>query len=211
VPTAPVYPISKWVNDETDLLKDVSTKKNFPESTRQTIASAHTSVVTKLRECTSNQASSVMTLTMVKSGGGIDEWGDAQANSLGYLVHALSIAAATYDTLQMEHGNGHLVFETDEGPIQFTVISGDSHELCLSHWQASSTPPRHRAVLVSRDNDNSTWVPDFGSITNTPSADLEITAPQANFAQVSYIDVLDAARSATTVAELKEKVHALVK
>jgi hypothetical protein len=91
--------------------------------------------------------------------------------------------------------------------MEVIAVLGASHEDCDKHVRECLPGHKGKLVLVSRDEDNTSWDPRLRSIYDQvpeePSEDAKITQPTSAIVRLGYSDLLDAYRSAANEAALK--------
>ena len=96
--------------------------------------------------------------------------------------------------------------------MEVIAVLGASHEDCDRHVLDRLPEHKGKLVLVSRDEDNTSWDPRLRSIydqvPDEPSEESKITQPTSAVVRLGYSDLLEAYRSAANEAALKEALDA---
>ena len=94
------------------------------------------------------------------------------------------------------------------------VILGDTHISCLEHYNGFLPNGGRPVLLVSRDADNTKWLPRFGIYTDVESErrtkDRTFTDPGGTPLHLSYSDLLTIFVESTTRHEAQEEFNARI-
>lgn len=141
-----------------------------------------------------------------------DEWKVGECDAVKHLLHTFSILdVAQYPATF--HGNGaQATIMKGETSLEVIAVLGASHEDCDKHVLNCLPAHKGQLVVISRDEDNTSWDPRFKSIydqvPDEPSTEANFTQPTSAIIRVGFHDVLDAYRNAANQAELKEALDA---
>ena len=215
-PRAPggiVPAVVKWVNDELDAPeKSLATK--YPQLPLTAAAgAAHQRAVSSLRRLKADALNTTVNFASTTACRGTpDDWKDAEGHAVKHLLHTFSILdVAQYPPTF--HGNGaQATIVKGEARLEVVAVLGVSHEECDKHVLSRMPAHRGQLVIVSRDEDNTSWDPRMRSIydqvPDEPSTEAKFTQPTSAIIRVGYREVLDAYRQAANEAALTEALDA---
>jgi hypothetical protein len=111
------------------------------------------------------------------------------------------------------HGEGaQATILSGESSMEVIAVLGASHEDCDKHVLDRLPEHKRKLVLVSRDEDNTSWDARlrsiFDQVPNDPSEESKITEPTSSIVRLGYSDLLDAYRSAANEDALKDALNA---
>jgi hypothetical protein len=96
--------------------------------------------------------------------------------------------------------------------MEVIAVLGASHEDCDKHVLDRLPEHKRKLVLVSRDEDNTSWDARlrsiFDQVPTDPSEESKITEPTSSIVRLGYSDLLDAYRSAANEDALKDALNA---
>lgn len=214
-PNSIVPAVVKWVNDELDE-SSKSLANNYTDRPLTAAADAsHQRSVSELRKLEAVALQSTMnfaSVTAYKHNRTPDEWKEGEGQAVKHLLHTFSI----FDVAQYPvtfHGNGaQATILKDENSLEVIAVLGARHEECDKHVQDCLPEHKGQLVIVSRDEDNTSWDPRFRSIfdqvPDEPSAEAKFTQPTSAIIRVGYYDMLDAYRNAANEVQLKAALDA---
>ncbi|NUA30542.1 hypothetical protein [Cupriavidus basilensis] len=212
-PGGAVPAVIKWMNDELDEPSKSLALKYAHLPLTAAASAAHQRAVRELRTLKPdalNNTVNFASLTACK--GTPDEWSTGEGLSVKHLLQTFSI----FDVAQYPasfHGIGaHATIMKGEASLEVIAVMGASHEDCDRHVLDRLPAHRGQLVVVSRDEDNTSWDSRFKSIydqvPDEPSTEAKFTQPTSAIIRVGYHDVLDAYRNAANEVELKEALDA---
>ena len=217
-PGGTVPAVVKWVNDELDDPSKslASTHKNAPLSS--VAIGAHIKTVDELRnlqdkglDVTIRVATARFEASKAKNRSP-DEWDAGEGQALKHVLHTFSIlGVAQYPSTF--HGRGaQATVMTDDSSIEVIAIRGASHEDCDKHVLARLPDHKSRLLLISRDEENTSWDARlqriFDQVPAEFSAESKFTEPTSAIMRLGYRDLMEAYRSAANEAELREALDA---
>jgi hypothetical protein len=212
-PSGLVPAVVKWINDELDD-SGTSLQTKYPNLPLATAAgAAHQRSVDALRWLPPDALSKTVSIATPGTGSAPDKWRSNQSQAVKHVLHSFSILdVAQYATTF--HGNGaHATIMKADSSVEVVAVIGRSHEDCDKH--ALGLLPYHRGqlLLVSRDEDNTSWDPRMRTIfaqAAEPTKELNITDPTSAVVRVGYHDFLKAYQYAANEAELREALDAAI-
>lgn len=212
-PGAAVPAVVKWINDELDDPSKSLAAKHTNLPLAAVAGAAHQRAVVQLRTLKAEGLGNTVnfaSLTARKSTP--DEWKSGEGVAVQHLLHTFSILdLAQYPATF--HGNGaQATIMKDEISLEVIAVIGGSHEDCDKHVLDCLPAHKGQLVVVSRDEDNTSWDPRFKSIFDQDhdkaSNEAKFTQPTSAIIRIGYRDLLDAYRNATNENELKEALDA---
>lgn len=212
-PRGAVPAVVKWVNDELDEPSKSLATKYTHLPLRAMAGAAHQRAVSELRTLKAEALGNTVnfaSLTARKSTP--DEWKGGEGLAVQHLLHTFSILEAAQYPATF-HGNGaQATIMKDEISLEVIAVMGGSHEDCDKHVLDCLPAHKGQLVVVSRDDDNTSWDPRFKSIfdqgQDETSNEAKFTQPTSAIIRIGYCDLLDAYRNAANENELKEALDA---
>jgi hypothetical protein len=212
-PGGAVPAVVKWMNDELDEPSKSLATKYMHLPLTDAAGGAHQRTVSELRTMKADALGSTVnfaSLTACKATP--DEWKDGEVYALKHLLHTFSILDMAQYPAKF-HGNGAQATIAKDGiSLEVIAVIGTSHEDCDKHVLNCLPAHKGQLIVVSRDEDNTSWDPRFKSIydqvPDEPSTEAKFTQPTSAIIRVGYHDVLDAYRNAANHADLKEALDA---
>lgn len=215
-PRAPggvVPAVVKWVNDELDdPTKSLATKYQ-DAALNPAVGAAHTQTVADLRVLEwKGLDETVRFASLTASKRSHDEWAFGEGQALKHLLHTFSIfSVAQYPPTFHGKGAQATILKGDSS-LEVIAVLGASHEDCDRHVLERLPEHKGKLVLVSRDEDNTSWDPRLRSIydqvSDDPSEEAKITQPTSAVVRLGYRDLLEAYRSAANETDLKDALDA---
>ncbi len=212
-PNGLVPAVVKWVNDELDD-SEKSLETHYPQLPLASAAGvAHQRSVNALRLLPAAALSKTILVASPGTNSVPDHWRDTQSQAVKHVLHTFSILeAAQYPA--MFHGNGAqaTIMKGDLG-VEVVAVIGRRHEECDMHVIGQLPEHRGQLLLVSRDEDNTSWDPRMRTIFDQaaePTKELNITDPTSAVIRVGYQDVLKAYRDAVNQSALREAIDAAI-
>ena len=217
-PGGTVPAVVKWVNDELD---DPSMSLAFTHehaALRAVASGAHVKTVDELRNLQDKGLDATVRIATARAEDkkpkkrSPDDWDAGEGLALKHVLHTFSILdVAQYPSTF--HGRGaHATVLTGESSIDVIAIRGASHEDCDKHVLARLPHHTGRLLLVSRDEENTSWDARFqriyDQVPDEPSPESKFTEPTSAIMRLGYRDVMDAYRGAANEAELREALDA---
>lgn len=203
----------KWVNDELDD-PDKSLAVRFPNwALAGAVGAAHQKSIDVLRCLPSEALSRTMLVASPGAKACADEWGQKQANAVKHVLNTFSILdVALYPT--QFHGQGsHATILRDDIGIEVVAVSGRSHEECNEHIAYQALLHRGPLLVVSRDDENTSWNPRFGRFLDQSAEkkqEVNITDPRSAVIQIGFQDFLKAYQEAANEAALREAIDVAI-
>lgn len=212
-PGGTVAAVVKWVNDELDDPSKSLATKYADAPLSAAVGASHARTVVELRKLKDKELSATVNFASLSVGKRTpDEWNVGEGQAMKHVLHTFSILDLAQYPLTF-HGKGAQA-TVIRGDLSMEVIAvlGASHEECDKHVMESLPEHKGQLVLVSRDEDNTSWDARFRTIydqvPDDPSAEAKFTQPTSAIVRLGYRDVLDAYRSATNEGELREVIDA---
>lgn len=212
-PGGAVPAVVKWMNDELDEPSKSLAAKYIHLPLAAVAGAAHQRAVGELRTLKAEALDNTVNFASVTARRRTpDEWKVGEGLALQHLLHTFSILdAAQYPAAF--HGNGaHATIMKNEISLEVIAVMGVSHEDCDKHVLNSLPVHKGQLVVVSRDEDNTSWDPRFKSIfdqdQDEASSEAKFTQPTSAIIRIGYCDLLDAYRKAANENELKEALDA---
>lgn len=212
-PSGIVPAVVKWVNDELDDA-DKSLQVKYPNlPLANAVGVAHQRSVKALRWLPSDALSKTVLIATPGAGSAPDKWKSTQSQAIKHVLHSFSILEVAQYSATF-HGKGaQATIIKGDASVEVVCVIGRSHEECDRH--ALSLLPDHRGqlLLVSRDDDNTSWNPRMRTLfdqATEPTAELNFTDPTSAVIRLSYHDVLAAYQGAFNEAELREAIDAAI-
>lgn len=212
-PSGLVPAIVKWVNDELD-----DTEKSLESSypllpLAVNAAQAHQRSVSALRMLSPAELSKTMLVASPGAGNLPDHWRNAQTQAVKHVLRTFSILeTAQYPATFHGSGSQATIMNGDIG-IEVVAVIGRSHEECDGHVLGQLLGHRGQLLLVSRDEENTSWDPRMRTLFDQaaePTKELNITDPSSAVIRIGYHDLLKAYREAATQAALREVIDAAI-
>lgn len=217
-PGGTVPAVVKWVNDELDDTSKslASTHEHAP--LRATAGGAHVKTVEELRNLQDKGLDATVRIATARADGkkekkrSPDDWDTGEGLALKHVLHTFSILnVAQYSSTF--HGRGaQATVLTGDSTMDVIAIRGPSHEDCDKHVLARLPHHTGRLLLVSRDEENTSWDARFqrifDQVPSDASPESKFTEPTSAIVRLGYRDVMDAYRSAANEAELREALDA---
>lgn len=206
----------KWINDELD-------SAAIPSGADQTnlaqqVHAAHELIVTSLRSMPSQPASQAIKLAAADApkaqdassnsseDRNPDDWDSVESDALKHLVQSLDILKVGLPALTLGDVPPHATFMIQERIVDVFIIRGCTHQACFEHYKGFPRSTQRRALLVSRDEENTPWIPRFGIFLEPPIPGLDqepkFTDPMIASVQIGYQDLLAVLRRAATPADI---------
>ena len=212
-PGGSVAAIVKWANDELDdPSKSIATK--YADAPLAALAGAsHARTVVELRKLKHKNLDAAMKFASLSASKRIpDEWNTAEVEAIKHVLHTFSILDLAQYPLTF-HGNGaQATIIRGASSMEVIAVRGVSHEECDKHVRDCLPEYRGQLVLVSRDEDNTSWDQRlrsiFDQVPDAHSEESKFTQPTSAIVRLGYCDVLDAYRNAANEGELKEALDA---
>jgi hypothetical protein len=101
----------------------------------------------------------------------------------------------------------------DDLAVEVVAVIGRSHEECDRHVLDQLPEHRGQLLLISRDEDNTSWNPRMRTIFDQaaePTKELNFTDPRSAVIRLGYQDVLRAFQEATNKLALREAIDAAI-
>lgn len=212
-PSGLVPAVVKWVNDELDdPQKSLQMKyPNLPLA--GAAATAHLRAVNALRWLPPDALNKAVLIATPAARSVPDKWRNTQSQAIKHVLHSFSILdVAKYSTTF--HGNGaQATIIKGDASVEVVAVIGQSHEECDKH--AMDLLPDHRGqlLLVSRDEDNTSWNPRMRTLFDQaaePTKELNFTDPTSAIIRVGYHDFLQAYQGSANETELRKALDAAI-
>ncbi|WP_198082821.1 hypothetical protein [Variovorax sp. E3] len=203
----------KWVNDELDdPQKSLAVK--FPTwPLAGAVGIAHQRSVDVLRWLPSPALSRAILIASPGTKACADEWEKKQGNAVKHVLNTFSILdVAQYPTQFHALGPHASIFRGDIG-IEVVAVSGRSHEECNEHIASQALVHRGQLLVVSRDEENTSWNPRFGRFLDQGAekkSEVNITDPRSAVIQIGFQDFLRAYQEAANEAALRGAIDAAI-
>lgn len=212
-PSGLVPAVVKWVNDELDDTgKSLQVKyPNLPLAAAA--GAAHQRSVNALRWLPPDALSKTVLIASPETVSAPDRWRVIQSQAVKHVLHSFAILEAAQYSATF-HGNGaQATIMKGDTSVEVVAVIGRSHEDCDRH--ALNLLPDHRGqlLLVSRDEDNTTWDPRMRTLSDQasePTKELNFTDPTSAVIRVAYHDVLKAFHDSANEAELRKALDAAI-
>lgn len=212
-PSGLVPAVVKWVNDELD---DTGKSLQAPyPNLPLTVAAgaAHERSVHALRWLPSNALSKTVLIATPGTGSVPDKWRSTQSHAVEHVLHTFSILETAQYSATF-HGNGaQATIMKGDTSVEVVAVIGRSHEECDKHVLGLLPDHRGQLLLVSRDEDNTSWDPRMRTLFDQvaePTKEVNFTDPASAVIRVGYRDVLKAYRDAANEAELRDALDAAI-
>lgn len=212
-PGGTVAAVVKWANDELDDPSKSIATHHSNALLRSLVGVSHARTVAELRKLEHKNIDATIKYASLTAGKRTpDEWGSGEAQAMTHILHTFSILdLAKYQVTF--HGKGaQATVKREVSSIEVIAVRGVSHEECDKHIRECLPEHRGQLVLISRDDDNTSWDFRFRSIfdqvPDDPSEDSKITQPTSAIVRLGYSDVLKAYQNAANEFELKEALDA---
>lgn len=212
-PRGAVPAVVKWMNDELDEPSKSLAARYMNLPLTALAGAAHQRAVGELRTLKAEALDNTVkfaSLTATKKTP--DEWKGGECLAVQHLLHTFSI----FDVAQYPaafHGNGsQATIVKDEISLEVIAVMGGSHEDSDKHVLDCLPAHKGQLVVVSRDEDNTSWDPRLKSIFDQDHdeapGEAKFTQPTSGIIRIGYRDLLDAYRNAANENELKEALDA---
>lgn len=201
---------TKWLHDVLDEDRSLATMHPaYPLAVASVVPSAATTDA--LRTLESKAAEHSVRVACVAPSATPDGWDAKESNAVEHMQQTLSLLRlAGHDC----HIHGQLAHATVQGdkPFDLVAVRGQTHSQSDKHVEMASVRSRLPLVIVSRDEYNTVWGRDEMTILDTSSStdEVDITDPRSATRRIGYQTLLDAFRTAGTVAKLSEDIHAVL-
>lgn len=212
-PSGLVPAVVKWVNDQLDDPAK-SLQVPYPDLPLADIAGdAHKRSVNALRWLPWSALDRTILIATPGTGSAPDKWKSTQSHAVKHVLHTFSILEAAQYSATF-HGKGaQATIMKGESSVEVVAVIGGSHEACDKHVLNLLPDHRGQLLLVSRDEDNTSWNPRmrtlFDQVTE-PTKELNFTDPTSAVIRVGYQDVLKAYLDAANENELREALDAAI-
>lgn len=215
-PRAPgglVPAIVKWANDELDdKQKSLGTRyPNLPLA--GSAGAAHQRAVDVLRWLPSEALRTTVLVASPGAAEASDQWRNAQSEAVKHVLRTFSILEVAQYPATF-HGKGTQASITKgEASLEVVAVCGRSHEECDKHVLGRLPDHRGQLLLVSRDEENTSWDPRMRTLfdqATEPTKEIDITNPNSAVIRVGYQDFLKAYQGAANQLTLKEAIDAAI-
>ncbi|MDY7573083.1 hypothetical protein [Actimicrobium sp. CCI2.3] len=212
-PSGLVSPVVKWVNDQLDD-SNKSLQIKYPDSPLAAAAGvAHRRSVYALRWLPPDALSKTVLIATPEIGGAPDKWRNTQSKAIKHVLHSFSILEVAQYSVTF-HGNGaQATIMKGDASIEVVAVVGGSHEECDRHVSGLLPDHRGQLLLVSRDEDNTSWNPRMRTLFDQvaePTKELNFTDPTSAVIRVGYRDVLNGYHDSVNEAELRKALDAAI-
>ncbi|MES3021728.1 MAG: hypothetical protein V4857_09120 [Pseudomonadota bacterium] len=212
-PAGVVPAVVKWVNDELDDSKK-SLQVKYPDLPLADAAgAAHQKSVTALRWLPSDALSKTVSLATPETGRVPDKWRSVQSQAVKHVLHSFSILEVAQYSATF-HGKGaQATIMKGDASVEVVAVLGKTHEECDKHTLDMLPDHRGQLLVVSRDEDNTSWNPRMRTLFDQAAEktdELNFTDPTSAVIRLSYHDVLKAYRDAANEAELRNAIDAAI-
>ncbi|OXC87836.1 hypothetical protein BMR85_028255 [Achromobacter sp. KAs 3-5] len=139
-----------------------------------------------------------------------DSWETKQGNAVKHVLNTFSILDAAQFQPQLHSSTSHATIHKDEIGIDVVAVLARSHEECDKHVMDLALNRRGPLLIVSRDDENTTWNSAFGSFLTRGeerNAEFDITDPRSAVIHLGFQDLLNAVRGAADQATLRELIN----
>jgi hypothetical protein len=218
-PAAAVPASIKWLNDELD---DIPSLSHFYQTVALSaqVDNAHLLTVCALRGISAQSVGHAIKLAAAHGSSienkdkwkNADEWSATESEALRHLVHTLDIVGVGFPSPTVGADPAHATVMINNKTIDLIAISGASHQVCIEHSKTILTSPQRQVLLISRDQDNTTWSQKLGSFLQpvTPKLGQErnITDPASGSLHLGYQNLLEIFRRSATPADVVGGINA---
>ena len=211
-PSAPVPASIKWLNDELDGIRKLSSA--YPTvPLANDVEATHRQNVMALRQVSPQAATDAIKLaTQQSTAKHPDEWSDVESEALENLVNTLNIISLGSPPPAVAADSVHATVTLSDHAVDLVAIRGLSHEDCLEHVRDLVPKPGRPMLIVSRDRDNIPWTKREGSILQTETSQLgqerRITDPESGLFHLGYQNILELFRTTSTAADMPGAINA---
>ena len=194
----------KWLNDELDTMTSLAVR--YPNVSLALHAEkAQQSVTVALRALPGDSVDRTVTLAAGPSDSAMsedgppmrphaDEWGERERDALCHLMDTVGILTICTDDCTVSGAEVHASVRVNGLAFDLVAIRGDTHQRCLEHYDQAAPNGQQPVLLVSRDADNTDWIPRYGSYLETRDAQSEperaFTDPDGVFRHLGYSRLL---------------------
>jgi hypothetical protein len=212
VPSDLVPACIKWLNDELDCVPSLGGLHTQIELV-DLVNESHGETITKLRAVEADIALNlVVESTVVCNSDDVDGWGRNEVEGLEHLVNTLDIFESGLASPELPNQSECTAITLEGEVMDLLAVRGKSHEECKAHFEKLRPSGRRRALLVSRDHNNSRWNKRFGSILDVdplvPSREREFTKATGGALHIDFQTLLEEFLSSETQIELQGKINA---
>lgn len=212
-PSGLVPAVVKWVNDELDDSKK-SLQVKYPDLPLADAAGvAHQRSVSALRWLSPDALSKTVVIAAPGTCRSSDNWRSVQSQAIKHVLNSFSILEVAQYSATF-HGKGaQATIAKGDASIEVVAVLGRSHEDCDKH--ALGLLPEHRGqlLLVSRDEDNTSWNPRMRTLFDQaaePTKEFNFTDPTSAVIRIGYHDVLKAYQESADAEKLREALDAAI-
>lgn len=211
-PSSAVPASVKWLNDELDevrsltvLYPNVALAPEADQAHRTTVATLRRMPAKSIDVC-------IKFATQGSAATHADEWDVNEQRALQHLVSAWNIITigAAAPPVPSDGPHAHVNLGLEE--IALLAVTGVTHQACVEHFRRLWVDARTKALLVSRDTDNTPWHDRLGSFLRPEKARIgaesKITDPDGSALHIGYTTLLDIFRESTTQTELLRRLNA---
>lgn len=212
-PSGLVPAVVKWVNDQLDDPAK-SLQVPYPNLPLAVVAgAAHQRSVNALRWLPWSALDRTVLIAAPGTGSAPDKWKRTQSHAVRHVLHTFSILEAAQYPATF-HGNGaQATIMKGESSVEVVAVIGESHEECDKHVLDLLPDHRGQLLLVSRDEDNTSWNPRMRTLFDQvaePTKEINFTDPTSAVIRVGYQEVLNAYLDAVNENELREALDAAI-
>jgi hypothetical protein len=201
---------TKWLHDVLDEDRSLATMHpTYPLAVASVAPSAATTDA--LRTLESKAAEHSVRVACVEPNATPDGWDAKESSAVVHMQQTLSLLRLSGHDCQIHGQLAHATIQGDK-PFDLVAVRGQTHSEADKHVEAASVRSRLPLVIVSRDEYNTVWGRDEMTILDTsgPTDEVDITDPRSATRRIGYQTLLDAFRTAGTVAKLSEDLYAVL-
>ncbi|RXR03477.1 hypothetical protein [Pseudoxanthomonas composti] len=210
-PGSPVPCSLKRFHDELDQVRTLA--EAHPNASLAHNAKASLDhLVTSFRQLEATRLENIVRLLspQLKARKNAEEWGGEIASALTMLSHALSVTGVADAAQTFTDPGFHASPRLGSTDVNVIAVRATTHEEAVKHVRDELPRSRIPITVISRDEDNTEWIPEFGNFmarSDAPySRENSITNPEAALRFVGYHSVLAAYLRAKTPAELNQEL-----
>ncbi|MGE8364240.1 hypothetical protein [Cupriavidus sp.] len=212
-PAGLVPAVVKWINDELDD-SEKSLEAKYPGLPLAGAAgAAHQRSVNALRWLPPDALSKTVLVATPGTESAPDKWRSTQSHAVKHVLHTFSILEAAQYPATF-HGNGsQATIMKGDVSVEVIAVIGRSHEECDKHVLNQLPDHRGQLLLVSRDEDNTSWNPRMRTLFDQaaePTEELNFTDPTSAVIRIGYQDFLKAYQDAVNEEALREAIDAAI-
>lgn len=162
-------------------------------------------------EATRLEAAVRLASPSLKSANNAEEWGHDLTPAITLLVQAVSLTGVADKEQRFDDASFHATSMFGDSLVNIMVVRAPTHEDSAKHINSELPMSRYPIAVISKDEDNTEWIPEFGSFLSAASigssTEGSITDPASALHFIGYSSVLSAYLKSQTADQLNEELR----